>query len=263
MSSSRHAAVLVPNDERRGVDRQHARMREGRNEAMALRILVVEDDEKIGDGLVEVFTREGYDTSLARTGEDGYFRLTTERFDLVVLDLGLPGRDGMEILKAVRKLDRDSFVLILSSRDEVDARVDGLTAGADDYLVKPFAMAELLARVQTLLRRGRNDTVLRLKVKDLNLDLVSRRVERNGRRIELTGREFDLLEYLMRHAHESVSREMLSRDVWKTIERATPIDNVIDVHIGRLRRKVDATGVVPLIHTVRGIGFCLSEHEPR
>lgn len=229
---------------------------------MTLRILIIEDDEKIGDGLLETFIREGYDAALSRNGEDGFFRLTTEHFDLVVLDLNLPGRDGIEILAGLRKVNKDSLVLILSSRDDVDDRVRGLLAGADDYLVKPFAVVELLARMQALLRRGRADTVLRLKVKDLSIDLVTRKVERAGKRIELTAREFDVLEHLMRHARDTVSREMLGRDIWQDVQRATPLDNVIDVHIARLRRKIDAPNLVPLIHTVRGIGFCLSDREP-
>lgn len=229
---------------------------------MTLRVLVIEDDEKIGDGLLEVFGREGYAATLARDGEDGFFRWSTERFDLVVLDLSLPGRDGLEILTALRKQNKECPVLILSSRDEVDDRVRGLAAGADDYLVKPFAIAELLARMHALLRRGRTDVLLRLNVKDLHVDLVTRRVERGGRRIELTAREFDLLEYLLRHAHETVSREMLGRDIWKDVERATPLDNVIDVHVARLRRKIDAANLARLIHTVRGVGFCLSDREP-
>lgn len=153
-------------------------------------------------------------------------------------------------------------MLILSSRDEIEDRVRGLAAGADDYLVKPFAVAELLARIQALLRRGRTDILLRLNVKDLHIDLVTHRVERAGKRVELTTREFDLLEYLMRHARETVSREMLARDIWKDVGRATPLDNVIDVHIARLRRKIDGADLTRLIHTVRGVGFCLGECEP-
>ncbi|MGH8239773.1 MAG: response regulator transcription factor, partial [Steroidobacteraceae bacterium] len=130
---------------------------------MALRVLVIEDDEKIGDGLLEALRREGYEAALSRNGEDGFFRCTTGHFDLVVLDLCLPGRDGMEILPALRRLDKECMVLILSSRDEVDDRVRGLAAGADDYLVKPFAVAELIARIQALLRRGRTDVLLRLR----------------------------------------------------------------------------------------------------
>jgi DNA-binding response OmpR family regulator len=140
--------------------------------------------------------------------------------------------------------------------------VQGLAAGADDYLVKPFAVTELLARIQALLRRGRANTLLRLNVKDLHIDLLTRRVERGGQRIDLTAREFDLLEYLMRHARAPVSREMLARDIWKDVGRATPLDNVIDVHVARLRRKIDTANLVRLIHTVRGVGFCLGEREP-
>jgi DNA-binding response OmpR family regulator len=229
---------------------------------VTLRILVIEDDVKIGATLQEVLSRQGYTAILSRTGEDGFFRWSTDSFDLVVLDLGLPGRDGLEILAARAKLNQDCPVLILSARDGVDDRVRGLEAGADDYLVKPFAAVELLARIQALLRRGRGNTTLRLKVNDLQVDLVTRRVERSGRRVELTAREFDLLEYLMRHAQATVSREMLAHEIWKDVGRATPLDNVIDVHIARLRRKIDTPNLTRLIHTVRGIGFCLGESEP-
>jgi len=229
---------------------------------MTVRALIIEDDDKIGAGILEKLGREGYDATLSRTGEDGYFRWTTQRYDVVVLDLCLPGRDGLEILEALRKINKECPVLILSSRDEVEDRVRGLSAGADDYLVKPFAMVELMARIQALLRRGRTDALLRMSVKDLHLDLVTRRVERAGKRIELTVREFDLLEYLMRHARGTVSREMLARDIWRDVDRATPLDNVIDVHIARLRRKIDSTDAARLIHTVRGVGFCLSDQEP-
>lgn len=228
---------------------------------MVLKILIIEDDEKIGATLVEAFTREGYTAVLARTGEDGFFRWSTDSFDLVILDLCLPGRGGLEILAARQAVNRDTLVLILSARDGVDDRVRGLEGGADDYLVKPFAMDELLARVQALLRRGRATTIPRLSVQDLRLDSVTRRVERAGRRIDLTPREFKLLEYLMRHARSTVSREMLAHEIWKDVERATPLDNVIDVHIARLRRKIDGPNLVRLIHTVRGVGFCVGERE--
>lgn len=228
---------------------------------MALRILVIEDDEKIGATLMEVLTREGYAATLSRTGEDGFFRWSTDSFDLVLLDLGLPGRDGLEILSARRKMNQDCLVLILSALDGVDDRVRGLAAGADDYLVKPFAVSELLARVQALLRRGRGNATLRMSVKDLHVDLVTRKVERAGRRVDLTAREFDLLEYLVRHAHATVSRDMLAHEIWKDVGRATPLDNVIDVHIARLRRKIDGPNLPRLIHTVRGVGFCLGDTE--
>jgi two-component system copper resistance phosphate regulon response regulator CusR len=229
---------------------------------LALRILIIEDDEKIGASLMEVFAREGYSATLARTGEDGFFRWSTDSFDLVVLDLGLPGRSGLEILAARRQANQESLVLILSAQDGVDDRVRGLACGADDYLVKPFAVVELLARIQALLRRGRASTVVRLNVKDLHLDIMTRRVERAGRRVDLTAREFDLLEYLMRHARATVSREMLAHDIWRDVGRATPLDNVIDVHIARLRRKIDGPNLARLIHTVRGVGFCVGELDP-
>jgi two-component system copper resistance phosphate regulon response regulator CusR len=228
---------------------------------LALRILIIEDDEKIGATLTDVLAREGYATTLSRTGEDGFFRWSTDSFDLVVLDLGLPGRGGLEILQARRKLGQDCLVLILSALDGIDDRVRGLGAGADDYLVKPFAIAEVVARVQALLRRGRGSAPLRLSVKDLHVDMVTHKVERAGRRIDLTAREFDLLEYLVRHAHATVSREMLAHEIWKDIGRSTPLDNVIDVHIARLRRKIDEPNLTKLIHTVRGVGFCLSDTE--
>lgn len=228
---------------------------------MALRILIIEDDEKIGATLTDVLAREGYAATLSRTGEDGFFRWSTDSFDLVVLDLGLPGRGGLEILEARRKLGQDCLVLILSALDGIDDRVRGLAAGADDYLVKPFAIVEVVARVQALLRRGRGNAPLRLNVKDLHVDLATRKVERAGRRIDLTAREYDLLEYLVRHAHATVSREMLAHEIWKDIGRSTPLDNVIDVHIARLRRKIDEPNLTKLIHTVRGVGFCLSDSE--
>ena len=227
-----------------------------------VRILIVEDERKLAQVLSAALQAEHYDVVVAGTGEDGFFRANAELFDLVVLDLMLPGRSGLEILQTLRQRHIDTPVLILTARDGVDDRVLGLDLGADDYLVKPFALPELLARMRALLRRGRPADVLRLKVADLELDLVSRRVARGDRLIDLTGREFDLLEYLLRHHGHLVSREMLARDVWKEPRRATPLDNVIDVQMTRLRRKVDGEGAERLIHTVRGVGFVVREGEP-
>jgi len=225
-------------------------------------VLVVEDERKLAQVLSSALQAEHYDVVVAATGEDGFYRANAELFDLVVLDLMLPGRSGLEILQTLRERHIETPVLILTARDGVDDRVLGLDLGADDYLVKPFALPELLARIRALLRRGRPSDVLRLKAADLELDLVSRRVVRGDRLVELTGREFELLEYLLRHQGHLVSREMLARDVWKEPRRATPLDNVIDVQMTRLRRKVDLDAAVRLIHTVRGVGFVLREGEP-
>ena len=225
-------------------------------------MLIIEDERKLAQVLSSALQSEHYDVVVSSTGEDGFYRTNAEQFDLVVLDLMLPGRSGLEILQTLRQRHIETPVLILTARDGVDDRVLGLDLGADDYMVKPFALAELLARVRALLRRGRPSDILRLKVADLELDLVSRRVVRGDRLIDLTGREFELLEYLLRHHRRLVSREMLARDVWKESRRATPRDNVIDVQMTRLRRKVDQEGCTRLIHTVRGVGFVIREDEP-
>jgi DNA-binding response OmpR family regulator len=227
-----------------------------------MRILVVEDEQKVADALREGLEDERYDVVVERTGEGAFFRVNTETFDVVLLDLTLPGRDGLEILRALRQRRMETPVLVLTARDSLEDRVTGLDAGADDYLVKPFAFAELLARIRALVRRGRVADAPRLTVSDLEMDLVTRKVLRSGRPVELTVREFELLEFLMRYHGQVVSRETLARDVWKETARTTPLDNVIDVHIARLRRKVDLDQSVKLIHTVRGVGFMLREGEP-
>ena len=227
-----------------------------------MRILVVEDEQKVADALREGLEDERYDVVVERTGEAAFFRVNTETFDVVLLDLTLPGRDGLEILRALRQRRMETPVLVLTARDSLEDRVTGLDAGADDYLVKPFAFAELLARIRALVRRGRVADAPRLAVGDLEMDLVTRKVLRGGRPVDLTVREFELLEFLMRYPGQVVSRETLARDVWKETARTTPLDNVIDVHIARLRRKVDLDHAVKLIHTVRGVGFMLREGEP-
>lgn len=226
-----------------------------------MRILVVEDESKVARALARGLETELYDVVVAATGEEGFYRASSETFDLIILDVMLPGRDGFEILTTLRKSGSRVPVLVLTARDAVDDRVDGLDRGADDYVIKPFAFPELLARVRALLRRGRPET-LRLRCADLELDVVTRKVSRANHPLDLRTREFELLEYLMRHERQLVSREMLAREVWKTQHRGTPLDNVIDVHIARLRRKVDVEPAVKLIHTVRGVGFMLREGEP-
>jgi DNA-binding response OmpR family regulator len=222
-------------------------------------VLVVEDEQKVAAALREGLLSEGYSVEVAGTGEDAFFRVNTETFDVVLLDLTLPGRDGLEILRALRQRGPDTRVLILSARDTLDDRVKGLDSGADDYLVKPFAFTELVARIRALVRRGRAVEAPRLRSADLQMDLWARKVSRSGRSIELTTREFELLEYLLRFEGQVVSRETLAREVWQERGRTPTLDNVIDAHVARLRKKIDADSPVKLIHTVRGVGFVVRE----
>jgi len=224
-----------------------------------VRILIVEDEPKLAAALQEGLQSESFEIVTVRTGEEGFYLLHVESFDLLVLDRMLPGRDGVEILRQVRAEGMRIPVLLLTARDSVEDRVTGLDAGADDYLVKPFAFPELQARVRALLRRGFPEPPPAMRLADLEVESSSRTVRRGGRAIELTGREFELLEYLMRNQGAVVSREMLVRDVWKETMRATPLDNVIDVHVARLRRKVDDGFDKKLLYTVRGVGFVLRE----
>ena len=227
-----------------------------------MQILVVEDEPKVAGALKDGLETEGYEVTLAQTGEEGFFHASARTFDLIILDIMLPGRDGIEVLQTLRRQGAKLPVLLLTAKDAIEDRVVGLDAGADDYLVKPFAFAELSARIRALLRRNKADTGNALKVGDLEIDPIRRSVVRDGQRIELTAREFDLLEYLARNHNRVVSREMLARDVWKETARATPLDNVIDVNVARLRRKIDGPFPISLLHTVRGVGFTLSEEQP-
>jgi two-component system, OmpR family, copper resistance phosphate regulon response regulator CusR len=227
----------------------------------AVRVLVVEDEHKVASALKEGLEGEGYDVVVEHTGEAALVRLKTDPFDILLLDLLLPGRGGLEVLRTLREQGYETPVLVLTARDTLDDRVTGLDGGADDYLVKPFAFAEVVARMRALLRRGRATGAARLTVADLEMDLVARKVTRAGRKVELTLREFELLEYLLRYEGQVVSRGTLASDVWHETARTTSLDNVIDVHIARLRRKVDADSPVKLIQTVRGVGFTLREEE--
>jgi DNA-binding response OmpR family regulator len=224
-----------------------------------VRILVVEDEPKLAAALQQGLEADHYSVGVAHTGEEGFYLTRTQPFDLVILDVMLPGRDGLEILTTLRQQRLDTPVLLLTAKDAIEDRVRGLDAGADDYLIKPFAFPELLARVRALLRRGKPETEQPLTLSDLAMDRARRVVARGGRDLELTPREFDLLEYLLRNAGRVVSREMLARDVWNATLRYTPLDNVIDVHVARLRRKLDDPYEKKLLHTVRGVGFVLRE----
>jgi two-component system, OmpR family, copper resistance phosphate regulon response regulator CusR len=227
-----------------------------------VRLLVIEDEPKVGQALQEGLQAEGYKVVLVATGEDGFFLASNRDFDLLVLDVMLPGRDGLEVLAALRKQSIFTPVLLLTAKDAVESRVAGLDAGADDYLVKPFAFPELSARIRALSRRGKAEPMTLIRIGTFEVDPVTRTVLREGIRLELTVREFELLEYLARNKGRVVSREMLARDGWKEPGRATPLDNVIDVHVARLRKKLDDPFAIKLLHTVRGVGFLLSEDAP-
>jgi DNA-binding response OmpR family regulator len=223
------------------------------------RILVIEDEVKMAEALREGLEAERYSVTVARTGEEGFYLVSTQTYELMVLDWMLPGRDGIEILTHLRKGGYLLPVLVLTAREATEDRVRGLDAGADDYLIKPFAFPEFLARVRALLRRGRSGVVDRLALADLEMDVSSHTAKRGGTELVLTAREFELLEYLLRNQGRVVSREMLARDVWQESARYTPLDNVIDVHVARLRRKLDDGFDAKLLHTVRGVGFALRE----
>jgi DNA-binding response OmpR family regulator len=226
-----------------------------------MRVLVVEDEQKVASALKEGLEGEGYDVVVDGSGEAALFRLKTDPVDIILLDLLLPGRDGLHVLRTLREQGFETPVLVLTARDTLEDRVTGLDTGADDYLVKPFAFAEVVARMRALLRRGRTSGATRLSLADLEMDLVTRKVMRGDRKVELTLREFELLEYLLRYEGQVVSRGTLARDVWQEAARSSSLDNVIDVHIARLRRKVDADSPLKLIQTVRGVGFMLREGE--
>lgn len=221
------------------------------------RVLVIEDERKVLRGLERGLRAEGYEVVAAASGEEGYRHAAGQPFDCIVLDWLLPGRDGLQILADLRGAGRAVPVLLLTARDTVEDRVAGLDAGADDYLVKPFAFAELLARLRALLRRGSLDGEAILRAADVEMNLLHRRVTRAGTEIALTQREFEVLEYLLRHKNAVVTRAMLGQDVWK--EPDYSLTNVIDVYITLLRQKVERREGPPLIHTIRGVGYCLRE----
>jgi two-component system, OmpR family, response regulator len=222
-----------------------------------MRILVVEDDRDVAGFVVKGLREAGHVVEHATNGRDGLFLAASESFDAIILDRMLPGGiDGLRLLETLRAQDNQTPVLFLSALAQVDERVRGLKAGGDDYLTKPFAFAELLARVEALTRRGKGEgPQTKLSVADLEMDLLSRSVRRGGQKIDLQPREFRLLEYLMRHAGQVVTRTMLLEGVWDY--HFDPQTNVIDVHVSRLRQKVDKPFPAPLIHTIRNAGYML------
>jgi DNA-binding response OmpR family regulator len=229
----------------------------------ALRILVIEDERKLAGAIAEGLEGNGYEVVVADPGETGIRQMRNTAFDLVLLDVMLPRQGGLETLREMRRGGYRTPVLILTSRGSVDDRVRGLDAGADDYLVKPFAFPELLARVRALHRRAHPESSSTLQLADLKMDISGRVAMRGNMALDLTGREFDLLEYLLLNSGSVVSREMVARDVWKTTVRYTSLDNVIDVHVARIRKKLDDPFPVKLLHTVRGLGFVLRKAEDK
>jgi len=223
-----------------------------------MRVLIVEDDQEAAAYMAKGLKESGYVVDHVADGREALYRVAAEAYDAVVVDRMLPGVDGLTIVRTMRSAGNITPVLILSALGDVDDRVKGLKAGGDDYLVKPYAFAELLARLEALLRRGRADTPdTMLKLADLEMDLVGRNVRRGGRPIELKPKEFALLEYLMRHAGHVVTRTMLLENVWDY--SFDPQTNVIDVHISRLRQKIDKGHDKPLLTTIRGAGYSLRD----
>ena len=226
------------------------------------RVLLVEDEVKTRDSITEGLRLEGWTMTAAATAGDAVALIDRDKFDLIVLDWMLPDGDGMEVLQHLRDSGHHTPVLMLTARSTLDDRVVGLDSGADDYLIKPFALAELIARCRALLRRPSMSTGEFLSCADLQLDTRARVAVRAGQEIPLTPREVDVLEYLLRYQGQTVTREMLERDVWKQTHRMTSLDNVIDVQIMRLRRKVDFEGAERLIQTLRGVAYQLGGGKP-
>ena len=225
-----------------------------------MRVLVVEDDLETASYIAKGLNESGHGVDVSHDGKDGLFMGLEQSYDAIVVDRMLPGLDGLSVIQTLRSAKNQTPVLILSALGEVDDRVEGLRAGGDDYLVKPFAFAELLARLEALIRRGDVQTTeTTLRVGDLEMDLLSRVVKRAGRVIELQPREFRLLECLMRHSGQVVTRTMLLESVWNY--HFDPQTNIIDVHVSRLRGKIDKSFEQPLLHTIRGAGYSLRAPE--
>jgi len=225
-----------------------------------MRILVVEDDKKVASFLQKGLREEGYSVDVAHDGEDGLLKALVHDYDLLLLDVMLPGRSGLEIVRELRSRESTVPILLLTARDDQRDVVLGLDAGADDYMTKPFGFDELLARIRALLRRGGSTRPDRLIYEDVELDRVAHRALRKGDRLDLTPKEFQLLEFLMLNAERVVRRTELLEKVWDL--QFDPMSNVVDVHVGHLRRKLESHGAGPLVHTVRGVGYVLQKAAP-
>jgi DNA-binding response OmpR family regulator len=225
-----------------------------------MRLLIVEDEQTLAGYLRRGLEEAAWTVDVTATVEDAWRLLLLNPYDAVILDLGLPDADGGDLLRRVRETGMDTPVLILTARGAVEDRVAGLNAGADDYLSKPFAFAELIARIHALLRRGRATRASALRVGDLQLDPLTRQARRGTHTIELTAREFNVLEYLMRHAGEVVTRTMLAEHVWG--DHYDSLSNLIEVFVNRLRKKLEGDGTPRLLHTVRGAGYVMREDTP-
>lgn len=222
------------------------------------RILIIEDDKKLSSALTSGLETAGYEVLSASSAEEGFFLIHSHGPDLLILDLTLPQRNGLDVLRQIRKEGLDIRVLILTSHNTVEDRVEGLNTGADDYLGKPFSFPELSARIDALLRRFLPAKSSVIAIDDLMINTKTRTASRDNKILELTSREFDLLLYLAENRGKTVSREMLAKEVWHESSRYTPLDNVIDVQVARLRKKIDDPFAFKLLRTVRGLGFCLT-----
>ncbi|PIQ97960.1 MAG: DNA-binding response regulator [Nitrospinae bacterium CG11_big_fil_rev_8_21_14_0_20_56_8] len=222
-----------------------------------MRILVVEDEKKVAGFIKKGLEEETYAVDVAYDGEEGLHMARENQYDLIILDLMLPRIEGLEVLRQIREGTIDTPVILLTAKDSVEDKVRGLNKGADDYMTKPFAFSELLARVRVLLRRGKADTKTVLQIDDLTLDLVSHKVNRNGEEIELTGKEYSLLEYFMRNKGKVLTRTMIAEHVWDY--NFDTFTNVIDVYINHLRKKIDKNYPKKLLHTMRGVGYVMKD----
>ncbi len=222
-----------------------------------MRILVIEDDKDVATYVAKALREQGYGADIARDGKKGIEKAAGQNYDLIVLDMMLPRADGWEVLEAVRKSEKDTRVLVLTALDSTGDKVRALDKGADDYLVKPFATAELAARVRALLRRSKGETASELTYADMKMDLLQHRVTREEDRVELSPREFSLLEYFLRNPEQVLTRDMIIQNVWGY--EFDTMTNVVDVYINYLRNKIDMDYSVRLIHTVRGVGYILSK----